>query len=609
MNNPFNLLHRLSPQARHRVGLFLAVLLFLLLAGYQLGLPGLHYDEAKEAGVNALELLTGAPVTAFRDAVIPLGDLRLPLMVQDYIGALNVYLAIPILALTGIGVPNLRLLPLILAVLTLFLLERTVAEWEMGRRGDRETRRQGDRETRRQGDKETGRQRTPIPDPRSLIPDPQSPIPNPRSPLLAVLLLVASPSFVFWSRQGIFVTNLTQPLTLLCVWMGLRWLRTGRSGALILSALAGGLALYAKLLAVWVVGPFGVMAAGWWLWQRFWVERGPDQAKWRVPRPPMGAWAGTVAAFGLGLLPLILFNVQTGGTFASIGGNLGQSYYGVDNANILANLPVRLAQVISALTGDHFWYLGGLYANRLAPWLAGAAVILGLVRRPRIVLPPLILLILALFASLFTVSDLFITHYALLQPFMVALVALGIGDWGDRETRRQGDKEMGRMPAVRLPFPQLLASAFVLFWLFFDLSATVNYHWALTRSGGLGDHSDATYHLAYHLRYNGLGAPIALDWGMEAPVQFLSEGTVRPIEIFGYDSLTEPDPDFVQRLDLFLPNPANVYLLRAPDATVFGGRREIFLAQAAALGLTPHPEATFAQRDGQALFEVWRVEP
>ncbi len=158
MKTPLNFFQRLSPQARQRAGLLLAVLFFLLLAGYQLGLPGLHYDEAKEAGVNALELLTAAPVTAFRDATLPLGDLRLPLMVQDYIGALNVYLAVPVLALTGIGVPNLRFLPLILAVLTLFLLERTVAEWEMGRRGGREKRRQ-----------ETGR------------PNPQSPFPVPRS--------------------------------------------------------------------------------------------------------------------------------------------------------------------------------------------------------------------------------------------------------------------------------------------------------------------------------------------------------------------------------------------------------------------------------------------
>ncbi len=34
--------------------------------------PGLHYDEAKEAGVNAMELISGAPVTAFRGATLDL---------------------------------------------------------------------------------------------------------------------------------------------------------------------------------------------------------------------------------------------------------------------------------------------------------------------------------------------------------------------------------------------------------------------------------------------------------------------------------------------------------------------------------------------------------
>ena len=46
--------------------LLAALLLYLALACYQLGLPGLHYDEAKEAGLNAMQLLTGAPVTRVR---------------------------------------------------------------------------------------------------------------------------------------------------------------------------------------------------------------------------------------------------------------------------------------------------------------------------------------------------------------------------------------------------------------------------------------------------------------------------------------------------------------------------------------------------------------
>ena len=112
-----------------RAWLLTACLLYLLLAGYQLGLPGLHYDEAREAGVNALEILTGAPVTAFRGAGITVGGRTFPLMVQDYIGALNVYLALPALALSGIGVPNLRVQSVLTGWLALLFLALAVEEW------------------------------------------------------------------------------------------------------------------------------------------------------------------------------------------------------------------------------------------------------------------------------------------------------------------------------------------------------------------------------------------------------------------------------------------------------------------------------------------------
>ena len=113
-----------------------ALLLYLVLATYQLGLPGLHYDEAREAGVNAMELLTGAPVQAFRGAGVELAGRTWPLMVQDYIGALNVYLALPFLAATGIGVPNLRLLAVLTGLAALLLLERTLSEWVAWRAED-----------------------------------------------------------------------------------------------------------------------------------------------------------------------------------------------------------------------------------------------------------------------------------------------------------------------------------------------------------------------------------------------------------------------------------------------------------------------------------------
>jgi hypothetical protein len=558
-------------QKRSLIWLTLSVGLFLLLAAYQLGLPGLHYDEAREAGVNAMELLTGAPVTAFRDAALRIGSLTLPLMVQDYIGALNVYLALPFLALTGIGVPNLRFLALALAVLALIFLERAISEWCI-------------------------LHTTPscsAPPPRATRFPPIS-----LAALITLTLLVASPSFVFWNRQGIFVTNATLPAVCFALWQGLRWLRTGDDRSLMLAAFAAGLALYAKLLSIWLILPFALGVGGWWLWRRL---RSPSP----ISKPGTAGILKALLAGMLPLLPFLIFNWQTAGTFRAIGGNLAQSYYGVNNADLLANLPLRIDQLVTSLAGGHFWYLGGLHGNGLAPWLWAAAILAGMAlphSRP-LVAPPLLLLGGAVLLSLFTVSDLFITHYALIHPLAVAVAGIALASLFN--TPSLAAYRRFSIPPAR----SALLSLVILLWFALDLSATLAYHRDLARSGGLADHADTTYHLAYHLRYNGLGAPVALDWGFDAPVRYLSEGAVRPIEIFGYTSLAAPDEDYIRRLEPFLANLDNVYLLRAPGQGIFQGRRQIFFEQVEALDRDAILEQTFAQRDGVPLFEVWRVRP
>ena len=534
------------------------MLIYVLLASYQLGLPGLHYDEAREAGVNALELLTGAPVTAFRNSTLPLWGLRLPVMVQDYIGALNVYLALPVLWLSGIGVPNLRMVAVLTGVAALLLVERAVTAWYAWR-----------------SDTFKG-ERLPVSMPG----------------LLAITLLVASPSFIFWSRQGIFVTNLTQPLTFCCLWQGLRWLQLGHRRALVLSALAGGCALYAKLLAIWIIGPFVLLALGWWLWRGY---RNAER-----PALSVALGLGMLLAFAIPLLPLFFFNWQSGGTWRAVTGNLGTSYYGVENWALVVNLSIRSRQLLQTLQGSQFWYLGALYGNWFAPWLALASLLVALWRRPQLVVGPLLLLLAGLTCSLITISDLFITHYALMQPLIISTVALGL-------TAAVNGQSTPRWPSQSARLWLLIG--IMLLWLGFDGRATVRYHATLRQSGGLADHSDFSYHLAYYLQYNGLGAPIALDWGLDAPVRYLSQGTVTPIEIFGYGSPTAPDPDFGQRLRLFLENPDNVYLLHTPAATSFQGRREQFFSAITQASRQAHLDMTFTQRDGTPLVELWRVLP
>ncbi|MEZ4674356.1 MAG: hypothetical protein R2932_08950 [Caldilineaceae bacterium] len=370
-----------------------AFLLYFCFTCYQLGLPGLHYDEAREAGVNAMEILTGAPASLFRDVGLPLFGYRWPLMVQDYIGALNVYLALPFLWLTGIGVPNLRILPILIGACTLILVERTISEWDLLWTQDAQL----DKKPHAQ----TVNAQTPF------VRSHAATVPLSRPGLLAIKLLVASPSFVFWSRQGIFVTNITQPLVFAALWHGIRWLRLGRGRALMTAAFWAGCALYAKLLAIWILGPFAILVSGWWLWRFRSQQR---------PRLTLRLCSVSLIAFLVPLLPLVWFNLESAGTLQALTANVGTSYYGVDNLAIWHNLPIRLAQLQRVLAGNHFWYLGGLYGNPLAEWggilLLGGVVLLSLRKSRRgYSLAPGLLLLLAFIASLFTISDLFQTHY------------------------------------------------------------------------------------------------------------------------------------------------------------------------------------------------------
>jgi hypothetical protein len=522
-------------------------LLFLALGAHQLSLPGLHYDEAKEAGLNAMQLLTGQPVTAFRDATVALGPWRLPLMVQDYIGALNVYLAIPFLALGGVNVVALRWLPLLTGGLTLLLT------WRVARL-----------------------------------------LGGPLAAHVAALLLAVSPTFVFWSRQGIFVTNLTALFFMASLLTGLRWWRKGRPADLYLTALFWGLGLYAKLLFLWAIGAMLVTAA---------VARllPPVRRKPTAPFAPFASFAPFVSfvLFLLPLLPLIIFNLQTGGTLASVLGNLGESYYGVNNRAYIPNLAVRLGQLWPLLRGDHFWYLGGIFANPWAPYLAAGTVLLGIglgfrTRRWAHLLP-VALLLLIVAQSAFTVSDLFITHYALAVPLIPLAVGLVVGTAGRLRT--------GRARRMLVAVPLLMA----LLWAGGDLRTTVRYHQALARTGGHSAHSSAVYDLAAVLEENAAGPVVALDWGIDAPVRFLTVGRVAPQEVFGYEHLDRPDAGFAERVRPFLEDPSTLYVAHTPGDTVFRGRVEALETLAAERGMQLQEVGRVAERSLRPLFLIYRV--
>jgi len=535
----------------------LGLVVFLALCLYQIELPGLHYDEAREAGVPAMQLLMGQPVETFRDSGIRSTGKVFPLMVTDYIGALNVYLLLPFFALLGSSVSVLRLMPIFLAAVTLLLI------YFLAQQGF-----------------------------------------NRRVAVTTFLLLAVNPSFIFWSRQGVFVTSITATIAMASLLCWLRWYRRGRARYLYLGAYLFGLGLYAKLLFLWVIGALGAT---------FFVLKASSLRKgfrlWPLSRRSgYRQLATALLCFTLGILPLIIYNVQTKGTFLTLAGNLTSSYYGTFNLAFAENLATRLEQFKVVLNGGHLWYLGGVFTNDLYPFffvgagLACIPVVLWKARREwRQVAFPFLMLAFMVPASCFTVSALWLTHYAILVPFLPMAMAVAV-DLLLRYTIPSGIGQKGH-PIGRF-IPDLVMLLVIAVLAVSDLRTDVSYHQALTRSGGYAAHSDASYELARYLQGQGLASPLAMDWGIDAPVQFLTRGAVNPIEIFGYE--WESDEAFEERLAGFLPDSDNLYIFHSPGETIFH-RRQAFDRLVVETGKVSQVEKVVLDRSGKSIFVLVRV--
>ncbi len=535
----------------------LGLVVFLALCLYQIGLPGLHYDEAREAGVPAMQWVIGQPVETFRGSGIRITGRVFPLMVTDYIGALNIYLLLPFFALLGSNVFALRLMPVIFAVLT-FLLTYRLAQQLFNR----------------------------------------------RVAVITCLLLAVNPSFIFWSRQGVFVTSITAAIAVASLLCWLRWYREGRARYLYWGAFLFGLGLYAKLLFLWVIVALG---ATFFVLKVSSLRR--DFYLWAISgRLGYRQLAIALFCFLLGIFPLIIYNLQTKGTFLTLTGNLTSTYYGASNLAFSENLATRLEQFKVVLNGGHLWYLGGVFTNDLYPFFfvgAGLAcipvVLLKARREWRRVAFPFLMLAFMVLASCFTVSALWLTHYALLVAFLPMAMAVAL-DLLVRHAVPLGAKQKSHR-IYRL-VPDLVVFLVITVLAVRDIQVDLSYHQALTRSGGYAAHSDASYDLARYLQGQGITSPLAVDWGIDATVQFLTVGAVNPIEVFGYE--WETDEAFEERLRNLMPNADNLYIFHSPGETVFH-RRQAFDRLVVEMGKVSQVEKVILDRSGKSIFVLVRV--
>jgi hypothetical protein len=137
-----------------------------------------------------------------------------------------------------------------------------------------------------------------------------------------------------------------------------------------------------------------------------------------------------------------------------------------------------------------------------------------------------------------------------------------------------------------------------------NLAGTIRYHHALSQSGGLSSHSDAIYKLSDWLARHPDQPVIAMDWGLAAPVTYLTAGQVTPTEVFGY--AWQSDVQLEDRLDTFIHQPATLYLWRAPDEIIFD-RSDQFKALYQPRNLEETIEEAFYERSGRPLLGITRL--
>ena len=564
--------------------LALALALFVASASYGWRLPGLYNDEAYDV-VPAMELVLGQPVELNRGVGLHLFGRDFPLMISDYQGVSSMYVVLPLFALFGPGVGATRAMTIgfgILGIALTYLLGRRLFGRPAG--------------------------------------------------LVTALLLATAPSYIFWSRVGVYVVCQVVPLALGACLAYLRWRDGKRVGWLALAGLLVGIGLSTKILFIWfLLGVFGAGVAVWlldWLWPLDKEGRtgrrrslGTRLAARSVLRPV--EVGGALAGFLLGAAPLIAYNLASGGTLKILRANTGQTEKGVDNSDFLHNFIGRFGAFKTVLEGSYFWFFGETHANRLVLpafliCMAGLVALVCLIpdyRHFRNTVAFCLVFILAILVqSSFTLSGLEATHLLLLLPFPFLLCGAFVGLAGQELVARFGRR-------TRCPTPRTLLAALPSLILLVPLVAGnlligAHYHEALARSGGKSSFSDRIYELAALLD-SPKGAndpfdyrhPYALDWGMKYNIELLTDGRVQPQDIYGQGP--NSPPDYLQTLDALFANPNTIYITHRIDGenppAAYPDRTRIFLQHVEERGKRIVPVKTITEPGGAPLFYIYTV--
>jgi hypothetical protein len=542
----------------------LALLLYLGLALYQLDLPGLNYDEALDAA-PAVQTVLGQPIDSAY--TIALGSRTWPLMVSQYVGPTTTYLLVAAFRIFGISAISVRATGVLIGLISLLLSWGFLKEYL-----------------------------------------------DERVAGLSILLLAASPGFVFWSRMIAWVHFPLLPIAIATIWLLFRWYSRRRGRYLVLAAFGLGFGLQTHIMFLLVWGGLGLA----WLLLSPWLGSGRGWRRWLWPWQITGmrVWALGALALIIGASPMLIYNLPAGGTIRYAGGRLasGESAKFRSWQDLVAAIPVSLRSLGALLSGGWFAHrIGALHQNLLALPAFGLALALitWLAVRRRLSYSParvafcaILVLSMVLLRTLIEGAD-GIHHLLVVWPLPQVLFAVSVLSLTDSTVRdlTLSSSVLSKRRALGLGALGLIAACLI----GAEAWTTLASHRSLAQTHGVGFFSDAIYTLAQDLEQSGAPQPIAMDWGFRRNLQVLTQNRVDPPEWFTYSR--PPGPEFEGYVaDLISRYPDALYLFHVPEYTAFQGHWELFEEAAYRHHRSPVLWKTYYQRNGQPIFQVYTLK-
>lgn len=534
---------------KEKLILFILILLYLILEVSNIKLPGLYVDEAWP-GCGSLQIIKN--IGPFSYSLIRIFDWNFPIMLgAEYSGVMESYILTPFLWLFGINVVVLRLVPIIMGAVTLIFVYLFLKDFF---------------------DKKVG--------------------------ILTVFLLVINGIFLLETKLGLNSASMHHFAGMCALWALWKWYRGKEVKYFCLGMFTLGLGVSIRVWFIWFVDGVFLLSLIFF-----------KSILNRINKKVLSYTLLGVAFFCLGIFFFIFYNLIS--NFATVRFIIEHFLYTrdkINNIEYFSNFISRLRNFGLWLNGS--WSLleqGGwnnrtpikdIFTNSISQGLfLWSFIYLTLTAffkkshyaRKR-VLFILLLFLMILLQSPFTLSTLAGPHLFILYPLIQMIIALAFVDI------------IINFKTNKIMLGLIVAVFFV--FIFKECSTTLNNNYLyFNKTGGTGNNSNSIYSVSKYLEDKQIYKPAAMDWGIYHNLIFLSQGKVTP-EVFDYVEAGIDKEIFVAELKNLLEKP-NTYIFHADE---FSNRQDvysIFREACRESGKSIIKEKIFYQKDGRAIFILY----